>query len=284
LLLSPRNGLRLAAFHRGFLRRRLRARRARRNLEQRHGPALPVDVEDDAVRIAELALEIVVCEVAEIEEELAAGRLDLLLLRFEVVALEAEMMDADELVRLLQPRADLALVLQQREVDLAVAHVDPIGGRPFGFRRALEAERLLVEIGGRVDVLDRERDVADAGGHGGGAGFVLGAGKFGFFFSPGPLRPPPPPPPPFPPPPPAFCPSLSGISRSVLGANSSSSLTRREVSPCSCVYCSSASMVGRFCSMPYGYQSGPMMDFSSSIIGCSQANDAFGDPVSLTRL
>src|SRR3982750_3408045 len=50
---------------------------------------------------------------------------------------------------------------------------------------------------------------------------------------------------------------------------------------CSWVYCSSASMVGRFCSMPYGYQSSPMIFFSSSIIGCSQANDAFGAPVLL---
>src|SRR5512140_2141361 len=53
-------------------------------------PALPVDVEDDAVRIAELALEAVVLRFAEIEEELAAGLLDLLLLLRQVVALEAE--------------------------------------------------------------------------------------------------------------------------------------------------------------------------------------------------
>ena len=46
------------------------------------------------------------------------------------------------------------------------------------------------------------------------------------------------------------CPSLSGMSRMVAGANNSSSLTRRSVRPCSWVYCSSASMVGRFCSMP----------------------------------
>src|SRR5262249_23246059 len=38
------------------------------------------------------------------------------------------------------------------------------------------------------------------------------------------------------------CPSLSGMSRRVLGANSSSSFTRRSANPCSWVYCSSASM------------------------------------------
>src|SRR5215475_12988973 len=41
------------------------------------------------------------------------------------------------------------------------------------------------------------------------------------------------------------CPWLSGMSRSVLGANSSSSVTRRSVSPCSWVYWSSASIDGR---------------------------------------
>src|SRR5262245_37933766 len=57
-------------------------------------PTLPVDVEHDAVRVFELALEALVLRLAEIEEELAAGALDLLLLRRQVVALKAEMMDA----------------------------------------------------------------------------------------------------------------------------------------------------------------------------------------------
>src|SRR5262245_32063970 len=103
------------------------------DLARGHGPALPIDVEDDAVGVLELALEIVVVGIAQIEEELAPGLLDPLLLLREVVALEAEVMDADELARILQPGPDLALVLQQREIDLAVAHVDAPGGRPFRF-------------------------------------------------------------------------------------------------------------------------------------------------------
>jgi DNA replication protein DnaC len=66
-------------------------------------PALPVDIEDDAVRVLELALEIVVVWIAEIEEEFAAGRFDLFLLRVHVLALKAEMMDADEVARLFKP-------------------------------------------------------------------------------------------------------------------------------------------------------------------------------------
>src|SRR5882724_10071883 len=129
-------------------------------------PALPVDIENDAVRVAELALEAVVLRLAEIEEELAAGLLDLLLLLRHVVALEAEVMDAGPAGR--NAGADLALVLQQREIDLAVAHVAIPGGLAFLDLGALEAERLLVEVGGLLDVLHAKRDVPDAGWHLGG--------------------------------------------------------------------------------------------------------------------
>src|SRR5690349_9197410 len=68
-------------------------------------PAFVVDVEDDSVRIAELALEVVVVRIAEIEKELSAGALDPLLLLLDVVALEAEVVDADVSVGVLQARA-----------------------------------------------------------------------------------------------------------------------------------------------------------------------------------
>ena len=45
-------------------------------------------------------------------------------------------------------------------------------------------------------------------------------------------------------------PSLTGMSRSVPGTNSSSTRRRRGVSPCSCAYCRSASIEGRFASIP----------------------------------
>src|SRR5205823_14020929 len=68
-------------------------------LARRHRPAGVVDVEDDAVRIPELALEAFVALLAEVEEKLAAGRLDRLLPFLEVVDLEAEVMHADEVLR-----------------------------------------------------------------------------------------------------------------------------------------------------------------------------------------
>jgi len=66
------------------------------------------DVEDNPVRILELALEILLLRIiAEIEEEGAAGRFDPFLGGGEIVDLEAEMMSADEVLRVLKARAPL---------------------------------------------------------------------------------------------------------------------------------------------------------------------------------
>ena len=62
-------------------------------------PAVLGNIEDHAVGVLELALEIAVTFVAEVEEELAAVRLDALLGLDEIVDLEAEMMRADESFR-----------------------------------------------------------------------------------------------------------------------------------------------------------------------------------------
>src|ERR1041385_4748126 len=62
-------------------------------------PALLRDVEDDAVGVLELALEVLLLGVvAEVEEELAAERFDSLLRLGEVVHLEAEVVGADEVL------------------------------------------------------------------------------------------------------------------------------------------------------------------------------------------
>ena len=53
-------------------------------------PAVPGNVEDHAIGILELALEIAVTFVAEIEEEFAAVRLDALLRLDKIVNLEAK--------------------------------------------------------------------------------------------------------------------------------------------------------------------------------------------------
>ena len=72
-------------------------------LARRHCPAGIVDVEDDAVRILELALETFLALLAEIEEELAAGVFDRRLPLLEIVDLETDVMNADEVLRVLEP-------------------------------------------------------------------------------------------------------------------------------------------------------------------------------------
>src|SRR5580693_7885087 len=67
-------------------------------------PAVLGNIENDAVGVLELALEIAMTFVAEIEEEFAAGRLNFLLSFDEVVDLEAEMVRADKTLGIFQVR------------------------------------------------------------------------------------------------------------------------------------------------------------------------------------
>src|ERR1700674_73541 len=67
-------------------------------------PAVLGKIEDHAVGVLELALEVAVTFVAEIEEEFAAGRLDFLLRLDEIVDLEAERVRADKTFRIFQVR------------------------------------------------------------------------------------------------------------------------------------------------------------------------------------
>src|SRR6202140_5042945 len=90
-------------------------------------PAVLGNIEDDAVGVLELALEIAVTFVAEIEEEFSAVRLDAFLGLGEIVDLEAEMVGADEAFRVFQVRgrgAGATREIEKGEVDDAVAHVD----------------------------------------------------------------------------------------------------------------------------------------------------------------
>src|SRR5438876_10612487 len=81
-----------------------------------HDPAGIVDVEDDPVRVLELSLEPFLPFLAEIEEKLSARRFDCRLLCLEIVGLKAKMVQADERIWVLETGADLALVLQQRQI------------------------------------------------------------------------------------------------------------------------------------------------------------------------
>src|SRR5689334_6468354 len=129
-------------------------------------PALLRDVEDDAVGVLELALEVLLLGVvAEVEEELAAERLDLLLRLGEIIDLEAEMVCADVALRIVQARAALAEVVQESEVDHAVAQVDGGGEIKRLLADALQAEHAFVELGGLLQVADHHRKMPQSRCH-----------------------------------------------------------------------------------------------------------------------
>src|SRR6202030_4371685 len=104
-------------------------------------PAVLGNIENDAVGVLELALEIAVTLVAEIEEEFAAVVLDAFLGLDEIVDLEAEMVSADKTFRIFQVRgrgAGAGREIEQGEIDRAVAHVDRRADIQILARDALE--------------------------------------------------------------------------------------------------------------------------------------------------
>ena len=101
--------------------------------------------------------------VAEIEEKLAAMRLDALLCFGEVVDLEAEMMRANEARALLDVRglaAGRAGEIEQREVDHAVGHVDRRADLQILAADALEIEDLGVELRRLIEVFHADCKMA----------------------------------------------------------------------------------------------------------------------------
>src|SRR5262249_49043247 len=101
--------------------------------------------------------------VAEVEEKLAAIGLDPLLRFGEVVDLEAEMMRADEgraLLEIGRRAAGLALKIEQREIDHAVAHVDRGTDVQILAADALEVEHVGVELRRLVEILHADCKVA----------------------------------------------------------------------------------------------------------------------------
>src|SRR3984957_10256626 len=129
-------------------------------------PAVLGNIEDDAVGVLELAFEIAMTFVAEIEEEFAAGRFDFLLGLDEIVDLEAEMVSADEGFGIFQVRgrgAGAGREIEQGKIDRAVAHIDRRADIQILARNALEIEYGLVEFCGLVEVVHADGEMAQTG-------------------------------------------------------------------------------------------------------------------------
>src|SRR4029450_7319748 len=92
----------------------------------------------------------------------AAPLLDHAAHRIAILDLDAEVMDAGPGPRELRLRLVLAVVGHQREIDGAFGHVPRgVAARMAGLE-LVDAEDVLVELGGLFQVLDLERDVDDA--------------------------------------------------------------------------------------------------------------------------
>jgi hypothetical protein len=88
-------------------------------------PSLFRDVKNNAVRIFELALKVLLLLIiSKVEEERAASVFDALLDRPNIFHLKTKMMGADEILCIIQPRAALAEIIQERQVYDAIAEID----------------------------------------------------------------------------------------------------------------------------------------------------------------
>src|SRR5436190_15944339 len=127
-------------------------------------PAFLREIEDHAVGILVLHFEVrIFLALAEGEEELAASGLDPFLRLLQIVDLEAEMVRADEARRVLEPRAALALVLEERQVDHPVAEIDSRAHVDVLLADALELEHALVEARPALQILHHHRNVPQLG-------------------------------------------------------------------------------------------------------------------------
>src|SRR5712691_528282 len=110
-------------------------------------PAILGNIEDYSVRILEFALEVAVAFVTQIEEELAARRLDALLRVGQIVDLEAKVICPDGLGGVALDVVALAAgEIKQREIDDAIAQVDRRPDLDIFTADAFEIEDALVEF------------------------------------------------------------------------------------------------------------------------------------------
>src|SRR5205085_12299276 len=100
-------------------RRRCR-RRSPRSSFLDSDPALVRDVEDDAVRVAELALEVDAAAALQLAVKAPAVALGLFGVLLEVVDDEADVMQAVEILAALIARRVVGVELEQRQIDDAV--------------------------------------------------------------------------------------------------------------------------------------------------------------------
>src|SRR5262249_18831952 len=129
-------------------------------------PAVLGNVEDHAIGILELALEIAVPLLTKVEEEFAAIGFDPPLRFGEILDLKAEMVRADIAARVFQIGclATGALnEIKERQIDDPVAHINCRANIQILAPDPLEIEYSLIKFGGVFEVLHADGKMAQAG-------------------------------------------------------------------------------------------------------------------------
>src|SRR6185295_12109985 len=97
--------------------------------------------------------------------ELAAVLLHRLAVLLQIVDDEAHVVDAVEVLAALVAGRVVGVELEEREVDHAVGEREAVAIRRLDIVHFLEAEGLLVELGGGLELRHRDGDVAQLGSH-----------------------------------------------------------------------------------------------------------------------
>ena len=95
----------------------------------------------------------------QIEEELTARRLDALLGFRDALDLKAEMMGASEVLGVLEAGTSLASIIEEGQIDHAIAQIDGRSEFEILAPNALQVEDALVELGGLVEIAYHDRKV-----------------------------------------------------------------------------------------------------------------------------
>ena len=98
--------------------------------------------------------------VSEIKEERAAGAFDAFLGFGDVIDLEAEMVRSDKALGVVEAGSALAEIVQQRQIDHAVAEVDRCGKVELFLSDTLQLEDALIKLRGLLEVAHDDRKVA----------------------------------------------------------------------------------------------------------------------------
>src|SRR3954469_10326161 len=123
------------------------------------------DIENDAVRVTELAFEVDAAAALQLAVEAAAVLLHALAVLLEIVDDESHVVNAVEVLAALVAGGIFRMELEQRQVDDAIGEREAVAVGRLDIAHLLQAEGLLIELRRRLQLGNRYGDVAQLGCH-----------------------------------------------------------------------------------------------------------------------